>query len=61
VVGPGVVQYQRVAGGGDWLEPGEAKVDKLRGDSGTVMTIKKIDFDIPIPDEMFSERELLKK
>jgi len=36
-------------------------VDKLRGDSGTVMTIKKIDFDIPIPDEMFSERELLKK
>jgi hypothetical protein len=36
-------------------------VDKLRGNSGTVMTIKKIDFDIPIPDEMFSERELLKK
>jgi len=36
-------------------------VDKLRGDTGTVMTIKKIDFDIPIPDEMVSERELLKK
>ncbi|MCX6581442.1 MAG: hypothetical protein NT166_14810 [Candidatus Aminicenantes bacterium] len=46
---------------GEWLEPGEAMVDKLRGDPGTVMTIKKIDFDIPIPDEMFSERELLKK
>jgi outer membrane lipoprotein-sorting protein len=35
--------------------------DKLRNDSRTEMVIKKIDFDIAIPDETFSERNLLKK
>jgi outer membrane lipoprotein-sorting protein len=35
--------------------------DKLRSNSRTEMVIKKIDFDIPIPDETFSERRLMKK
>jgi len=35
--------------------------DMLRKDSSTRMVVKKIDFDIPIPDETFSERRLLKK
>jgi len=35
--------------------------DKLRSDSKTEMVIKKIDFDIPIPGETFSERHLMKK
>ena len=34
--------------------------DKLRQDSRTEMVIKRIDFDIPIPGEIFSERQLLK-
>jgi len=34
--------------------------DKLRQNSSTEMIIKKIEFDIPIPDETFSERQLLK-
>lgn len=35
--------------------------DKLRKNSKTEMVIKKIDFDISIPDETFSERRLMKK
>jgi outer membrane lipoprotein-sorting protein len=35
--------------------------DKLREDSKTEMVITKIDFDIVIPPETFSERNLLKK
>lgn len=35
--------------------------DKLRQDSRTRMVVKKIDFDIAIPDETFSERQLMKK
>lgn len=35
--------------------------DKLRKNSKTEMVIKKIDFDIPIPEETFSERRLMKK
>lgn len=35
--------------------------DKLRKNSKTEMVIKKIDFDIPIPDDTFSERHLMKK
>ncbi|MCP5048377.1 MAG: outer membrane lipoprotein-sorting protein [bacterium] len=35
--------------------------DKLRKNSQTEMVVKRIDFDIPIPDEVFSERRLLKK
>ena len=35
--------------------------DKLRKNSKTEMVIKKIDFDIPIPEETFSERQLMKK
>jgi outer membrane lipoprotein-sorting protein len=35
--------------------------DKLRKNSKTEMVIKKINFDIPIPDETFSERQLMKK
>ncbi|MEN8222375.1 MAG: outer membrane lipoprotein-sorting protein [Acidobacteriota bacterium] len=34
--------------------------DKLRKNSSTRMIIKKIDFDITIPDETFSERMLMK-
>jgi outer membrane lipoprotein-sorting protein len=34
--------------------------DKLRQNSSTEMIVKKIEFDIPIPDETFSERELIK-
>lgn len=36
-------------------------VDKLRKNSQTEMVIKKIQFDLPIPKETFSERRLLKK
>jgi len=35
--------------------------DMLRKDSSTRMVVKKIDFDIPIPDETFSERKLMKQ
>lgn len=35
--------------------------DKLRQDSKTEMVIKKIDFDMTIPPETFSERRLMKK
>ncbi len=35
--------------------------DKLRQDSKTEMVFKKIEFDIVIPGETFSERQLLKK
>jgi outer membrane lipoprotein-sorting protein len=35
--------------------------DKLRKNSKTEMVIKKIDFDIPIPEGTFSERQLMKK
>ncbi len=35
--------------------------DMLRKNSRTRMVVKAIDFDIPIPDETFSERRLLKK
>jgi len=35
--------------------------DKLRKNSRTEMIIKKIQFDIPIPENTFSERNLLKK
>ena len=34
--------------------------DKLRKDSQTQLVLKKIDFDIVIPEETFSERQLLK-
>jgi outer membrane lipoprotein-sorting protein len=36
-------------------------VDKLRKNSKTQMVVKKIEFDIEIPDETFSERRLMKK
>lgn len=36
-------------------------VDMLRKNSKTRMVVKKIDFDISIPDDTFSERRLLKK
>ncbi|MCP4149603.1 MAG: outer membrane lipoprotein-sorting protein [bacterium] len=36
-------------------------VDKLRKNSKTEMIVKKIDFNIDIPDETFSERRLMKK
>jgi outer membrane lipoprotein-sorting protein len=35
--------------------------DKLRQDSKTEMVFKKIEFDIVIPEETFSERQLMKK
>jgi outer membrane lipoprotein-sorting protein len=35
--------------------------DKLRQNSRTEMVIKKIEFDVSIPEETFSERRLLKK
>ncbi len=35
--------------------------DKLKKNSSTQMVIKKIDFDISIPEETFSERQLMKK
>lgn len=35
--------------------------DKLRNNSKTEMNIKKIEFDIPLPQEIFSERQLMKK
>lgn len=35
--------------------------DMLRKDSSTRMVVKKIDFDIPIPEETFSERKLMKQ
>ena len=35
--------------------------DKLRENSKTDMLIKKVDFDISIPEETFSERRLMKK
>jgi len=35
--------------------------DKLRKNSKTQMVVKKIEFDIPIPEETFSERRLLKR
>ncbi|MFH2107519.1 MAG: outer membrane lipoprotein-sorting protein [Chrysiogenia bacterium] len=35
--------------------------DKLRNTSKTEMIVRKIDFDITIPEAMFSERQLLKK
>ena len=35
--------------------------DRLRKNSSTEMVIKKIDFDITIPEETFSERQLMKK
>lgn len=35
--------------------------DKLRKNSSTTMIIKKIEFDIPIPAQTFTERQLMKK
>lgn len=35
--------------------------DKLRKNSSTTMVIKKIEFDIPIPAQTFTERQLMKK
>lgn len=34
---------------------------RLKKNSSTQMVIKKIDFDIVIPEETFSERRLMKK
>lgn len=35
--------------------------DKLRKNSSTTMILKKIEFDIPIPAQTFTERQLMKK
>ena len=57
-----VLRVEEVKAFGDRVYPTVVTLEnKLRKDSQTQMVLKKVEFDIAIPGEIFSERQLMKK